>query len=188
PSLLSGLPLPVLIEVTLDPNSRAIEPAALEAVLRADIAGLRVIDQEPIISDFIRPARMAEIFGYVILTAIFMASLLLSAFSARSALSSHMRLVKLLHVIGAADHDISREIEWHVMWRGSVGAIAGLVAAIASLYGAISLIGSGWPSFLPQLSLHWSVVMSLLLFPTFLVVLAVLTARLTVIRTLRQQG
>ncbi len=188
PTLLSGLPLPVLIEITLDDNARPIEPAALEAVLGADIDGLRVVDQAPVISDLLRPARIAEAFAYVILTAVFFASLLLSAFSARAALASHVRLVSLLHMIGAADRDIAREIEWHILWRGSLGALAGLLAAIFSLMGTISLMGTGWPGFLPQLSLNWSVMMGLLLFPALLVTLAVLTARFTVIRTLDSHG
>lgn len=188
PTLLAGLPLPVLIEITLDDQGRPIEPAALEAVLSADIDGLRVVDQSPIIGDLLRPARIAEAFAYVILAAVFFASLLLSAFSARAALASHVRLVSLLHMIGAADRDIAREIEWHILWRGSVGAMAGLLAAVFSLMGTISLMGTSWPGFLPQLSLNWSVMMGLLLFPALLVILAVLTARFTVIRTLNSHG
>ena len=49
-------------------------------------------------------------------------------------------------------------------------------------------MGEGWPSFLPRLSLDWSVVLGVLLFPAFLVLLAVITARLTVIRELSRNA
>ena len=188
PSLLESLQLPILIEVSLDPETPSIKPAALEAVLSGDIEGLRVVDQAPLVDDLLRPAQIAEAFAYAILSAVFLASLLLCAFSARAALSSHMRLVSLLHLIGAADRDISREIEWHIFKRGGIGAAAGLIAAIVCLLLTIAVMGEGWPSFLPRLSLDWSVVLGVLLFPAFLVLLAVITARLTVIRELSRNA
>ncbi|MBV6632020.1 MAG: hypothetical protein KI792_03190 [Alphaproteobacteria bacterium] len=189
PSLLSELPLPTLIEVTLSDGGQAFDPAALEAVLGADIAGLRVIDQAPLATDLLRPARIAEAFAYAILLAVFAASLLLSAFSARAALASHMRLVSLLHLIGATDRDIAKEIEWHILRRGGVGAVAGLIAALISLVLAVtSTGGAGWPSFLPRMTLDPFVVLAMVLFPALLVVLAVLTARFTVIRELARHA
>ena len=72
--------------------------------------------------------------------------------------------------------------------RSNIGAAAGLIAAIVCLLLTIAVMGEGWPSFLPRLSLDWSVVLGVLLFPAFLVLLAVITARLTVIRELSRNA
>jgi len=79
PGLLTSLQLPILIEVSLQPDATPIKPTALEAVLTSDIAGLRVVDHAPLVTDLLRPAQIAEAFAYAILTAVFLASLLLSA-------------------------------------------------------------------------------------------------------------
>jgi cell division transport system permease protein len=188
PTLIESLNLPALIELRLADGAQGIDPASLEATLQANTDGVRVTEPGPLLTDLLQPARLVESFAYAIMFAVFVASMLLAAFSARAALFSHVRLISLLHLIGATDQDIASEIQWHIMRRGGIGAVSGLLAAIIVLAVTASLMADGWPSYLPKLQVDAALVLGILLFPAILVLLAVLTARLTVIRELARHA
>lgn len=192
PSLLKDIRLPQLIELKLDTtragdkqlDAQPLDAQSLEARLAAEVAGIRVTDQQQLITGLLWPAQLIEAYAYAILIAVFMASMLLASFSARSTLSSHVRLISLLHLIGAADRDIAREIQWHILWRGGIGALSGLAAAVICLIVTAGLMAHDWPSFLPRLTLAPGLMTGVLLFPVVLLLLAVATARLTVMHEL----
>ena len=105
-------------------------------------------------------------------------------YATRTSLAVHKETIEVLHLIGAHDDYIARQFADRAFGLGIMGGLLGLVPTVPTLYAI------GWASrrleggFLPHLSLPLTGFITIALLPGFAAFLVMLTARLTVHRTL----
>lgn len=179
----AGLPIPGLIDLEIAPGAR-IDPTLLRARLAETVPDVTVDDHRAWLSALITLARTAEILAFAILALIASAAVIAVIFTTRSGLSVHSAIIELLHQMGAPDTYIASQFQLQALKLALRGCIAGSISA------ALVLLTFGWigrridAAFLPNLSfspLDWLV---LLLVPAGVVTIAILTARMTVLRAL----
>lgn len=186
-NVLDDLPVPQLIEVTLTPG----QPVELEGLGRAladGVPGAHLDDHQRWNLELASFAASSEAVGWAVLLLIALATLAIVIFATQAGLQAHREIVEVVHMIGARDVFIATEFQRHFLWLGLRGGFMGLVLA------AVTLVGSGffWDSreapvgaqLLPQLvsaPYHYT---WLLFVPAAIGLIAMGTARLTVLRVL----
>lgn len=179
----SGLPVPSLIDVEIAAGSR-IDPVLLQARLAEIAPNVAVDDHRAWLSALIDLARTAEVLAFAILALIASAAVVSVIFTTQSGLAVHAAIIELLHQMGARDSYIASQFQIQALLLALRGGIAGGAAA------ALVLLFFGWigrgidAAFLPALTLspwEWGF---LLLVPAGAVTIAMLTARVTVLRAL----
>lgn len=179
----SGLPIPSLIDVEIDAGSR-IDPVLLQARLAEIAPNVAVDDHRAWLSALIDLARTAEILAFAILALIASAAVVAVIFTTQSGLAVHAAIIELLHQMGARDSYIASQFQLQALMLSLRGGVAGGAAAV------IVLLFFGWigrgidAAFLPSLSLSLLDWIFLLLVPAGAVTIAMLTARVTVLRAL----
>lgn len=186
----ADLPLPRLIDVQIEPRA-GVDLAALGERLAAAVPSARLDDHRQWLNRVLRTALAIEIVAGTIVILVGLAAVLAVMFATRTGLAVHQGVVEVLHLIGARDGYIARQFEWHALRLGLKGGIAGLVLAV------LTLVGIAWAAtqvgaiddavrVLPALSapaIEWVL---LLLLPIAAGLVAMLTARITVLRALKR--
>ena len=185
----ADLPLPRLIDVETGPNA-GVDLAALGQRLGAAVPGAQLDDHRRWLDRVLRTALAIEAVAGAVVALVGLAAVLAVVFATRTGLAVHHGIVEVLHLIGARDGYIARQFERHALRLGVKGGIAGLVLAIGTLVGvaAASQVGAidDPVRVLPALSapaIEWAL---LLLLPAAAGLVAMLTARITVLRALKR--
>jgi cell division transport system permease protein len=179
----ADLPVPAMIDVDLGADGRGALPA-LQAAVRQAAPSAIVSD----VAEWLTP--LAGLLTSLQWLAVGLVALMIGAtaatvvLAARASLNTHGQTIEILHLMGATDHQIARlfqrRIALDVLFGGLIGLaialvvlvlIGGRVAAIGSeLLGAASLPEGGW--------------LLLILLPLAGAALALLVARVTILRAL----
>jgi len=176
------LPVPALVTLELAPGT---DSAALEAKVRAQVPGARVLAEaselEPLLSS-IRSLQWLALSLVALMAAATAAAIVLAA---RGALDTHRSTIEIMHGIGATDGQLVRLFERKIAVDAIAGALGGAAAAAAVLLlaggGAAAIAGElTTTGLLAPLDLFF-----LAMVPVSAVILAVLVARLTLLRALR---
>lgn len=183
--LQSDLPLPVLIDIRLEPGA-GVDLAALRGRLAAAVPEASVDDHAGWLAELRSLAGAVQGAALAVVVLIALAAVATVVFVIRAQLAIHHPVILLLHQLGATDAYVARQFERHALVFGAAGGGIGLVLAVATVLGVTAVAGAGGQEvpLLPRLPLgawQWLV---LLLVPAATAGLAVLTARLTVLRTL----
>jgi cell division transport system permease protein len=179
----SGLPIPALIEVELAAGAR-LDSSLLAARLSQSVPGTTVDDHRVWLSALINLGRTVEILAFVILGLIASAAIVAVIFTTRSGLAVHAAIIELLHQMGAHDTYIAGQFQIQAMKLSLRGGIAGATAAAVVLL-IFAWVGRGIDAaFLPPVTLTIAEWIALLIVPAGAVAIAMLTARLTVLRAL----
>ncbi|HEV3178437.1 MAG TPA: cell division protein [Stellaceae bacterium] len=186
----ADLPLPRLIDVEIEPRA-GVDLAALGERLAAVVPGTQLDDHRRWLDRVLRTALAIEIVAGMVVALVGVAAVLAVIFATRTGLAVHHGIVEVLHLIGARDGYIARQFEWHALQLGVKGGLAGLVLAIMTLVGvaaAATQVGALGEAVrvLPALSapaIEWVL---LLLLPVAAGLVAMLTARITVLRALKR--
>ncbi len=123
------LPVPVLIAITLDKE----KPASLEKLRR----GLKKKEFAKVVLDghgrWVREladlARTAFWLGVGVLTLLVISLVVLVVHAARAALQANREVIEVLHLIGAHDRFIARQVEAHFFRNAFLAALAGVALA-----------------------------------------------------------
>lgn len=175
--------LPSLLAVRIDP---AVEPdvPALQLALDQAVAGTQVDDHQRWLGALVRLARSVELGALLVLALVAMAGTATVVFVTRASLAIHRPVIELLHLMGAEDRYIAMQFQGHALRFSLRGGLVGFAAAAAVL-GLFGYVGGQVESgLLPRVELSildW-VIVAVVLLVTCLI--AMLTARFTVIRTL----
>lgn len=183
-ALQADLPLPGLIDVTLDENA-ALSVDALGARLGNAVPGARIDDPKPWLDRLVQLGRLLQSLGGGIVLLVGLASAAMVIFATRAGLAARRDTIELLHLIGAEDGYIARQFQRHVARQASRGGVIGTVLAIGVLVAIQLLAGGVGAGLLPGLALVWWHWLALLLLPVGAALLAIFTARLTVLGALR---
>jgi len=179
----SGLPIPALIDVELAADAR-LDSNLLAARLSQSVAGTTVDDHRVWLSALINLGRTVEILAFVILGLIASAAIVAVIFTTRSGLAVHAAIIELLHQMGAHDSYIAGQFQIQAMKLSLRGGFAGAAAAAVVLL-VFAWVGRGIDAaFLPPVTLTITEWIALLIVPGGAVAIAMLTARLTVLRAL----
>lgn len=175
------LPVPALIDVAVGGR---VDVEALGARLAAAAPGVTVDDHAAWLSDLRAFAGAVEMAAFGVMAVVGGAGVLAVVFAVRAGLAIHRNVVQLLHLMGASDRYVARQFEAHVLALALRGGFGGLALAALTLAGLGHAAGGLTASLLPDLELtpwQWA---ALLVVPATASILAVATARWTVLRTL----
>jgi cell division transport system permease protein len=184
---LEDLPVPQLIEVTLTPG-QAVELEGLARALADSVPGAQLDDHKRWNAELAGFAASSEAVGWFVLLLIALATFAIVIFATQAGLQTHREIVEVVHMIGARDVFIAGEFQRHFLWLGIRGGLLGLfIAAFTLISSSFYWDGRDSPvaaQYLPQLMsspFHYS---WLILVPAAMGLIAMLTARFTVLRVL----
>lgn len=183
-ALQADLPLPALIDVTLDDNA-ALSVDAVTARLQAAVPGARIDDPKPWLDRLIQLGRLLQSLGGGIVLLVGLAAAAMVIFATRAGLAARRDTIELLHLMGAEDGYIARQFQRHVARQALRGGVVGALLAAAILLAIQLLAGGVNAGLLPGLSLSWWHWLALLVLPGAATLLAMTTARLAVLGELR---
>jgi cell division transport system permease protein len=177
------LPLPAVIDV--ETAAGTVFDVNLLAGRLAKIApGIIVDDHRVWLLQLVRVARTVELVAFAILILIGLTAIAAVVFATRSGLAIHAAIINLLHVMGARDAYIAHQFQMQAMMLGVRGGIIGAAAAVIVLIVLTSMTAGVDVALLPSAPLSLSQWPLLMLVPVAAVVIAMVTARVTVLRTL----
>ncbi len=180
------LPIPRLIDVTLAPSAdgRPPDTSLLGARLGAEIPGATLDDHGRWLDRLLSLARAIEIIAFAVLGLICVAAIATIVFATRTGLAIHHDVIELLHLMGAQDDYVARQFQFNALWLGLKGGATGVVVAMATLLALGSIAGKIDAGLLPPISMapaQWAALVSV---GVATVVICLITARVTVLRTI----
>jgi cell division transport system permease protein len=179
------LPVPTVIDVRMQSSAR-VNISGLSDLLSTAAPGTTVDDHRRWTDRLVTILRAVEVLAAVIVGLVTLAAIGTVVFATRSALAVHAETIELLHVIGATDSVIASAFAGQALGLGLKGGMIGLVGAIVA-GGGIAFAFSRLPvGLLPKLTLSPLEGVVLLLVPLVVAGIAALTARRTVMKSLKR--
>jgi cell division transport system permease protein len=186
-SLVAELPLPRLIDATITPGA-SVDLATLGAQLKQAAPESLLDDHARWISRLKSLADAITWSAYGILLLIAIATAAAVSFATRAGLEARHEMVELLHQMGAHSNFIARAFEryyfFSALGAAAVGAILAAILFLAA--GGLEFAGIEAVPFLPPLALKLKEVPWLLAVPAVSSLIALVTARLSVLAVLRE--
>lgn len=180
-----ALPLPLVLDVTLKAGS-AIDYNRLQAQLRIIAPEVQMDSHEAWVANFLRFSAGLRTVMEALATFIIGGLALMISFTSRAALKLHSRTITLLHSIGAEDGYIAQQFQWEafmVSLRGTLPAC--ILAGVAYRAGGSYMASLNSPS-LPSFTFETAHLVMLCVLPLVCGVIAVIAARVSVIRQLQR--
>ena len=181
---IEGLPVPRLVDVKFRPGQRVDLPALSRTL--SQVPGAR-LDDHALWRERLRAlGKTVQVAAIIIVELIAIAAGATVVFATRSGLAVHRELIELMHLIGSRDSYIARQFQNHAMSLALRGGALGIAGAAITL-GALAVISRPIQlSLVPDLSIGAATLAALAGMPLIAAGIATLTARVTVLRTLRQ--
>ncbi|MGV8997405.1 MAG: cell division protein FtsX [Parvibaculaceae bacterium] len=183
------LPLPHLIDLRVDANAPPDLTALSEAISQA-APGAVLDTHRQWQSQLLHAAHAAEWLAYAVLIVVTATMVAIITFATRAGLSANREVVEVLHLTGARDKFIAAEVQRHFLHLGFRGGLIGLALSVLTflLLGLQSGTASSEASLfmLPVSGLRLADYPALICVPVAAALVAVLTARITVMRTLNR--
>jgi cell division transport system permease protein len=184
---LEDLPLPALITVRLE-RGADVDLQGLEDRLSARVPGAILDDHRQWIADLLEFSSTVQILAALIVLLVGAAAVASVIFVTRTGLAIHHRVIEVLHLIGAQDSYVARQFQNHALRLGLKGGFAGLALALLTILSIQHLISGGGAGLLPEISLGPASWTLMALLPVLTAIVAMLTARWTVLRTLARMA
>lgn len=189
PSLPPGvLALPRLVDVRID-IAHGVDLKRLSAALTKAAPGAVLDDHRLWLAPLAALVRSVEATAIAIVALVGAAAVMTVIFTTRTGLSLHRDVIELLHLMGARDSYIAAQFQHQALRLGLIGGLIGLALAALTLLGlmhasaAAAMLGQTAPP-LPSFTLSAGDWVALPLLPVAAAVLAMMTARLTVLGAL----
>jgi len=179
------LPLPALISLELS-NGKTLSPDRLTGILNEEGLIAEVDDHSRWSDQIGRSGRGLKAAAIGLLALIFGAGVAVSAFATQAALSAQRDVIRVLVQVGAEDGFISKLFVRQAGMRGLLGGAIGVIlGAITALF--LSLRRSPETALLPDLGLHWTDGIFLILLIIAFALICALAAGVTSYRLLRKE-
>jgi cell division transport system permease protein len=182
---INNLPLPVIIEAKLL-NGADVDYAALKAKIIPVAPDADIDDHKQWIAQFSGFVHMVQWVLFGIAFFIISATAAVVVFACKTSLKIHRGTVALLHRLGAMDSYIASQFQQHAALLALKGAFVGCGFAAGTMLGlhlmARHIDSPLFPSFTLLIS-HWIILLAL---PAAMSLLALLSARLSVLGALRK--
>jgi cell division transport system permease protein len=180
---LGELPLPRLIDLRLDPGT---DVAALRQRAAETVPGAVLDDHRSWADRLAGVAAAIEAAALVVVLLVAAAAALMVVFATRAGLEAQRGVVELLHLVGARDGWIARQVERQALRLALKGGAGGLLLAALVIAAAIWLASGDQLHLLPKLDVGLGAWLALLGLPAAAALVAMLTARIAVLRALRR--
>ena len=177
------LPIPRLIDVTLEPNQK-IDLATLTHRLETAVPGAQIDDHKIWLQGVLRLARTSELIAILVVVLIAAAAGATVMFATRTGLAVQCDVIEILHLIGARDAYIARQFQGKAVSLALWGGLLGLFLTGLTVLGLWLLARDLEGSLLPTVRWSTPFIAGLAILPLAGVVIASVTARLTVMRHL----
>ncbi|MAF96009.1 MAG: cell division protein [Rhodospirillaceae bacterium] len=177
------LPLPRLVDVELKTGAD-LDAEVLSRRLVARVPGASVDDHRIWLKHLVRLIQTVEGLATLVLAFIALATVGTVVFTTRTGLDVHREAIEVLHLIGAQDSYVAGQFANRAFSLGLRGGFFGLLLAVPTLLGIGYLAQQMDSSLLPDVTLgpvHWSALAGL---PLVVSLIAMVTARMTVMKTL----
>lgn len=182
---ISNIPVPGIISVTLKPGA-TVDIQVLQNRLENIARGTRIDAHQSWLDDVMRFTG-ALTFAAALLTIVIMGTVIIAVIGGvRTRMEIHKDELQLLHLMGATDSYIARQIMRHSFILALQGAAVGTIAAVLFICMAGWAAGEMSLSLMPDFRLnggHWA---ALTVCPLLLALMAMLTARITALHDLRR--
>lgn len=179
------LPLPDVIDVAVDANAE-IDTGGLADRLAAAVPGASLHDHGTWFAQLATFVHSVQWVAGFVLALTCLAAVMTVVYVTRTGLAVHQDIIEMLHLIGAEDRFIARQFQAHALRLALSGAVPGLLAAVLTvelLRVATARIDS---LLLPDIHLSPGQWVAMALVPLAAGLIAMLTARATVLRQLGQ--
>ncbi len=181
------LPIPRLIRVQID-QSKSLDFVKLEKDLKQGVKGVTLDTHQRWVSELARTAGTLSFLAWVILSLICLSAIAMVIFATRAVLAANKGTVEVLQMVGATDGFIVTEMNRHFLasslGAGILGSVVGLVTfVLIGNFGGFGAAASGL-IYLPTDGSHLHY-LALAMVPVLACVIAVVTARITMLRMLR---
>jgi len=177
------LPLPRLVDVELKPDAD-LDVEKLSQRMEARAPGVTIDDHSIWLERLVRLIRTVEGLATMVLVFIAFATVGTVVFTTRTGLAIHKNAIEVLHFIGAQDSYIASQFASRALGLGLKGGVIGLLLAAPILWGIAAMSRQMEAGLLPDITLgpvHYSAVGAL---PFVIAFIAMVTARMTVMKTL----
>ncbi len=179
--------VPAIIEVRAEQGLQQ-DISLLKSRMSAAAPGAIVNDHGAWKSRLVASVRSAQILSFCVFLLVMLATCAIAIFAARAGLAANHEIVSILHLVGASDQFIANQVQQRFFVLGLRGAVVGVIIAISILF-LISLAtrtGTVEATFIPGFTLTVGLVLTLMIVPVVTCLVTALTARFTVLRTLRE--
>ena len=183
---IEAVPLPSLVDVELRDGAGRDDYARLEAAMR-EVAPRARIDAQ---SDWLAPVLSAlSALKWMALALILMLGFVGAAavwLAARNALGGNRKTIEVVHLLGGSDDQIARIFQRSILLDAVIGGVLGLAAgvlAMSLLARQFAALQSGMVAGGSLTQVDWALIA---LVPLFAIAIAVYTARMTVLSSLRK--
>lgn len=181
-----AVPVPALIDARITGEVTRARLAAIQRAL-ADVAPSARVDAQ---STWLKPVLDAiESLQWLAIALVALLALALAAavlLSVRSTLGTNRETIEVVHLLGGTDGQIARVFQRATAIEAAVGGLLGMLLAVVVVLFLARRFGSLGAGMVDQGALGWFDWATLGLVPVVAVLLAMLTARLTVMRSLRK--
>ncbi|HTK80303.1 MAG TPA: hypothetical protein VL286_07660 [Rhizomicrobium sp.] len=185
--VVAELPLPRLIDAAITPGTQ-VNVDSLRTRLKAAAPDSLLDDHARWIGRLRSLTRAISWSAYGILALIALATAATVTFATRAGLEAHHEIVELLHQMGARSGFIARAFQWHyfiaALAAGTLGSV--LAALLFTLARGLEAAGIEPVPFLPPLTLRPSEIGLLVVVPLTAGLIALITARISVLAVLRR--
>jgi len=179
----ADLPLPDLVAVELADDA-TVDGTALSQRLTEAVPEARLDDHRDWLERAERLSWLVRLLAMMVLGFVSAAAALAVLFVTRTGLDIHREVIELVHLLGAPDRYIARQFQFHALAQGFVGGLLGLAAGgatIAAIGWLAATLGGG---LVPLARLGWSDWAIIAALPVAAALVAMLTARIAVLRIL----
>lgn len=181
-----AVPLPALIDVTFARGAGEEELAALERAIAALAPAARIDAQEVWLAPVLDALESLRLLAFALIVLLAVTGMAAVWLAARNALDGNRETIEIVHLLGGSDEQIARVFQRSILFDAVAGGALGLAlgtSAILLLGGRFAALDSGMVAGGTLVAGDWAIIA---LVPLFAVAIAVYTARMTVLSSLRK--
>jgi len=181
----ADLPIPAMIDVDLSPAAYSRRDA-IAADLRAVAPAARVDDNATWLSPLANLLGSLKWLALALVVLMTVATAAAVVLAARGALDTHRGTIEVMHLMGSTDYQIARLFQRRIALDALFGGALGFVAGVLVLIGIghrVGAVGSDLLGSARLAAVDWLLLLAL---PLAGIGLAMLVARMTVLRALRK--
>ena len=179
------LPLPQIIDIQIDRGS-GITPEKISNVLTIIVPDITVDDHSIWLIGLVKTLQSAELTALFILLLIIFVIIGTVIFTTRTGMGIHKQTIEVLHFVGAHDDFIARQFAIRGLVVGFQGGLIGFLFSIPILYLFDNLLQNLEEGFLPKAEVNIFVWLSVALVVPMISSITMLTARGTVLKSLKK--
>ncbi len=180
-----GLPLPQIIDVEVD-RSSDLSAEKLTELVAPIIPGTTVDNHSIWLTSLVDTLRSTELIATAVVLLITLATIGTVVFTTRTGMGIHRRTIEVWHFVGAQDEFIARQFALRAFIVGLQGGFVGILLAAPILYLFDFILENLEEGLLPKASLDVSIWISVGAIIPIIALIAMVTARSTVLKTLKK--